>query len=162
MAVRALLLFLRTRPLRDRVSVAIHHPFKGLCSKTGSIETSCEPFSTIRDNSTTTIVYGGTVTGFWSYLSTTPPVHCAELIITSVHTMGGLPWWAAIVGVTILLRSLVTLPFAVHHNKILTRIELLQPTIKEINESMKYAIMVRSRREGLSVEEANRKYKKQV
>lgn len=64
--------------------------------------------------------------------------------------------------VTVALRSLVTLPLAVHQNKLLVRMELLLPTLKEYQEAVKHNIIGKSRRDNVPVEEANRRMMKEV
>jgi hypothetical protein len=56
----------------------------------------------------------------------------------------------------------ITLPLAVHQNKLITKIELLQPTLKELTEALKHRVTVESRNKGLSSETANKVFKKQV
>ena len=57
---------------------------------------------------------------------------------------------------------MITLPLAVYQNKLITRIELLQPTLKELTEALKHRVTVESRKEGLSSEAANKVFKKKV
>lgn len=85
-----------------------------------------------------------------------------EVFLQGIHEFSHLPWWAVILYSTAVLRTLITLPLAVHQNKVLARMELLQPTIKEYSEAIKHRVVGRCRREGLPVDEANRKYKKEV
>lgn len=60
------------------------------------------------------------------------------------------------------LRSIVTLPLAVKQNRIITHMELLQPTIKEYSEALKHNVVVKCKREGFSLEETNRRYRTEV
>lgn len=89
-------------------------------------------------------------------------IHLAEGFFQTVHHYSHLPWWAVIAFSTIILRSLVTLPFAVHQNKIIAKMELLLPTLKEYQEAVKHNVVGRCRQAGLPVEEANRRFKKEV
>ena len=57
---------------------------------------------------------------------------------------------------------MITLPLAVYQNKLITRIELLQPTLKELTEALKHRVTVESRKQGLSSEAANKVFKKKV
>lgn len=98
----------------------------------------------------------------YTYINTCGAVHYTEYFVQSVHQWTSLPWWAVIGGLTVTLRSLVTLPLAVHQNKVVTRMELLQPTLKEFSEAIKHNVVIRCRREGLPVEEANRRYRTEV
>ena len=90
-------------------------------------------------------------------------VHSAEQFLTSVHSLTGLPWWLVVVGSTVALRSVITLPLAIQQNKLIARIELLQPTIKEYKEAIKHNVVVKCRREGVQdLNEVNRRIYKQV
>ena len=90
-------------------------------------------------------------------------VHSAEQFLMSVHSLTGLPWWLVVVGSTIALRSVITLPLAIQQNKLIARIELLQPTIKEYKEAIKHNVVVKCRREGVQdLNEVNRRIYKQV
>lgn len=86
----------------------------------------------------------------------------AEYVLNTVHCYTSLPWWVVIGGLTVTLRSIVTLPLAVHQNKIITRMELLQPTLKEYSEALKHKVIVQCRREGVNVDEANRRLRSEV
>ena len=70
----------------------------------------------------------------------------------------GLPWWVIISGTTLLLRSALTVPLAIYQQKVVARIELLKPLISEYAEAIKHNIVVKCRREGQPVEEAERRY----
>lgn len=89
-------------------------------------------------------------------------INSAEGFFQAVHHYTHLPWWAVIVLSTVTLRSLVTLPLAIHQNKLLAKTELLLPTLKEYQEAVKHNVVGRSRRAGLPVEEANRIMRKEV
>lgn len=79
-----------------------------------------------------------------------------------MHEYTHLPWWAVITMTTFMLRTAVTLPLAIHQNKIIAKMELLKPTIKEYQEAVKHNVIVRCRRANLPVEEANRILMKEV
>lgn len=70
--------------------------------------------------------------------------------------------WAVIVGSTVVLRSIVTVPLAVHQNKLITTIELSQPTLQLMTEALKQRVVGEGRRMNLSAEEADRKFRKEV
>jgi len=89
-------------------------------------------------------------------------IHAAEGFFQAVHHYTHLPWWGVIVMTTIVLRSLITLPLAVHQNKILAKMELLMPTLKEYQEAVKHNVVTKCRRENLPHKEANRRVKKEV
>ena len=91
-----------------------------------------------------------------------PPLYVAQQCLETLHSWTHLPWWAVIVGTTVALRSLVTLPMAVYQNKLVAKIELLQPTLNMMTESLKHKVTVECRRAGMPVEEAENRYNKQV
>ena len=89
-------------------------------------------------------------------------IHLAEGFFQTVHHYSHMPWWAVIAFSTITLRSLMTLPLTVYQNKIVAKIELLAPTLKEYQEAVKHNIVVKCKRANLPVEEANRQIVKEV
>ena len=89
-------------------------------------------------------------------------IHLAEDFFQSVHHHSHMPWWAVIALSTITLRSLMTLPLTVYQNRIVAKIELLLPTLKEYQEAVKHNVVVRCKRANLPVEEANRQMMKEV
>lgn len=56
----------------------------------------------------------------------------------------------------------MTVPLAVHQNKLLTTIELSQPTLQMMTEALKVRVAGEGRRMNLSAEEAHRKFRKEV
>ena len=56
----------------------------------------------------------------------------------------------------------MTVPLAVHQNKLLTTIELSQPTLQMMTEALKMRVVGECRRMNLSAEEADRKFRKEV
>ncbi len=90
------------------------------------------------------------------------PISLVQSFLESVHSYTHLPWWCTIVLTCVGLRTVITLPLAVHQNKLITKIELLQPTLKELTEALKHRVTVESRNKGLSSETANKVFKKQV
>ena len=100
--------------------------------------------------------------GFFAGLASSPVVHAAEVLFSSVHSLSHLPWWAVIVVSTFSLRAFATLPLAVHQANLVCRIELLLPTVKELQEAVKHRVITECKREHLPVEEANRRMMKEV
>jgi inner membrane protein COX18 len=90
------------------------------------------------------------------------PISLAQSFLESVHSYTNLPWWCTIVLTCVGLRSAITLPLAVYQNKLITKIELLQPTLKELTEALKHRVTIESRNKGLSSQAANKVFKKQV
>ena len=100
--------------------------------------------------------------GYLASLASSPVVHAAETLFLNIHTHLHLPWWSVIVISTFSLRALATLPLAVHQAKLVSRIELLLPNVKELQEAVKHRVITECKREGLSVEEANKRMMKEV
>ena len=89
-------------------------------------------------------------------------IHAAEVFFQTVHYYTHLPWCSVIILATIVLRSLVTLPLAVYQNEIITKMELLMPTLKEYEEAVKHNVVTKCRREDVPYKEANRRVNKEV
>ena len=83
-------------------------------------------------------------------------VQAAEVFFQTVHYYTHLPWCGVIILTTIVLRSLVTLPLAIHQNKIITMMELLMPTLKEYQEAVKHNVVTKCRREDVPYKETNK------
>ena len=56
----------------------------------------------------------------------------------------------------------MTVPLAVHQNKLLTTIELSQPTLHMMTEALKMRVVGECRRMNLPAEEADRKFRREV
>ena len=70
-------------------------------------------------------------------------IHAAEVFFQTVHYYTHLPGCGVIILTPVVLRSLVTLPLAVHQNKIITKMELLMPTLKEYQEAVKHNVVTK-------------------
>ena len=68
-------------------------------------------------------------------------IHAVEVFFQTVHHYTHLPWCGVIILTTIVLRSLVTLPLAIHQNNVITKMELLMPTLKEYQEAVKHNVV---------------------
>lgn len=90
------------------------------------------------------------------------PISIAQNFLEAVHSYTHLPWWCTIIVTCIGLRSVITLPLAIHQNKLLTKIELLQPTLKELTEALKHRVTIECRSKGMSSQAANNIFKKKV
>lgn len=90
------------------------------------------------------------------------PIEIAQNVLETIHISTHLPWWSTIVLSCVGLRSLVTLPLGVYQNKLVAKIELLQPTLKELSEALKHRVTIECRRKGLPSQQANKLFKKQV
>lgn len=63
--------------------------------------------------------YQSYIGDIWSALSNSTPVAYLQNGLIYLHDTTGLPWWATIILSTFILRSFITLPFAVYQVKIL-------------------------------------------
>ena len=70
--------------------------------------------------------------------------------------------WAVIIGSTAVLRSVTTVPLAVHQNKLIAKIELHQPTVSMMTEALKHTVVGECRRSGLPADRADKLFKKRV
>lgn len=89
-------------------------------------------------------------------------IQCVENILTSTHQFTSMPWWVVIGGTTVLLRTVVTSPLLFYQHKMIAKMELLQPLIKEYAEALKHNIAVKCRREGLPSHVANKRLRIEV
>ena len=89
-------------------------------------------------------------------------VQVTQSSFETLHSLSHLPWWAVVVSATVVLRSLLTLPLALYQSRVVAKMELLLPTLKEYQEAVKHNVIVKCRRANLPVEEANRRLKKEV
>ena len=80
-------------------------------------------------------------------------------VLVSVNSLSGLPWWATIISTTVFLRLVITLPLARQQATTVARMELIQPTINEIVESLRHSITIKGKRSGKPVEEVNREFR---
>ena len=90
------------------------------------------------------------------------PVTSTAELFQLVHTYTHLPWWALIMVSTFSLRSIITLPLAIHQHKLIAKMELIQPTVAGYKEAVKHKVITQCRRANLPVEEANRRLKREV
>ena len=89
-------------------------------------------------------------------------VHAAKMFFQTVHYCTHLPWCGVIILTTIVLHSLVTLPLAIHQNKIITKMELPILTLKEYQEAVKHNVVTKCRREDIPYKKVNRRVNKEV
>ncbi|XP_032228236.1 cytochrome c oxidase assembly protein COX18, mitochondrial isoform X2 [Nematostella vectensis] len=89
-----------------------------------------------------------------------PPIYATQQVLEAIHTWTHLPWWATIIGVTVVLRTCITLPLAIRQNKLVAKIELLQPTLQMMTEALKHREAVECKRAGKTVEEFEKRFKK--
>ena len=131
---------------------------KRFTSSVHLIASNNQPIRSIQGSQTLPIIKTGLITSASSW----GVVHYVEFLLQGIHQYSSLPWWAVIMGTTIVLRTFITVPLAVHQNKILAQIELLKPTIIEYSEAIKHNIVIKCRRENLPSHVASMRYKKEV
>jgi len=85
-----------------------------------------------------------------------------QSIFESCHDISALPWWMSILGSTLLLRTVATLPVAIRQNKNAARADLLAPTLERQIESLKINLIVRAKREGKEEEETRKLVAKEI
>ena len=61
-----------------------------------------------------------------------PPIGGIINLLTSVHDITGLPWWASIAVTTVGLRTVWTLPLSIYGRQLQNRRELLKPELDHI------------------------------
>lgn len=83
-----------------------------------------------------------TQASFFKTLSESAPVGHFQNMLLTVHDYTGLPWWATIIGTTVVLRSAITLPLAIHQHYILAKVENLNMEMVEISEELKKEMAV--------------------
>lgn len=76
--------------------------------------------------------------------------------LEALQAATGLPWWACIVGATVALRTVVTLPLATNQHRRMARAELLAPTLKQWSEAIAHKVVAQCRQQNKSHEEANK------
>jgi membrane protein insertase Oxa1/YidC/SpoIIIJ len=91
-----------------------------------------------------------------------PPIYFAQQTLESIHSFTHLPWWGIILGLTLFLRTIITLPLAVRQNKLVAKIELLQPTLNMMSEALKHRVTVDCKRAGKTAAQFEAIYKKKV
>ena len=127
---------------------------------------------TISNATTTTATTTNTAT---NTAATIPPDHsfaiCDSSFAPICHLQHGLetlqattgaPWWVVIVGTTITLRTVVTLPLTVNQQRRLARAELLAPRLREWSEAIAHKVAGESRRAGLSHQDANTRAEREI
>ena len=60
--------------------------------------------------------------GWYGSLADSAPVHLFEHFLVSAQQVSGLPWWLSIVGVTLSVRTLITLPLAAYQLVIISKV----------------------------------------
>lgn len=79
-----------------------------------------------------------------------------------MHLYSSLPWWATIACTTVLLRVAVTLPLAVKQNRMVSKMELLKPMLKEVTDAVRYNTIARGQRAGKGKQQIQLQLMKEV
>ncbi|XP_069061731.1 cytochrome c oxidase assembly protein COX18, mitochondrial [Pleurodeles waltl] len=104
----------------------------------------------------------GGLLGWYESLADTAPVHLAETLLLALQEASGLPWWANIIGATVLLRTGVTLPLAVYQMHVIAKVENLQPEIDNLAKQLRYEVSVYGKQQGWSEKVAKFHFKKNL
>lgn len=75
------------------------------------------------------------------------PVAALQYVIEAVHVHSGLPWWASIVGTTLIIRAL-SIPILISQLKATCRLTLMRPQLEEVTEQMKECVDPKGLEEG--------------
>ncbi|XP_008570682.1 PREDICTED: mitochondrial inner membrane protein COX18 isoform X1 [Galeopterus variegatus] len=109
---------------------------------------------------TVSTVGSGGAGGWYEALAASAPVRGAEEVLLGAHAATGLPWWGSILLTTVALRVVVTLPLAAYQHYILSKVENLQPEIKNIARHLNQEVAVRAHQLGWSKRVARLTYLK--
>ncbi|XP_026199315.1 cytochrome c oxidase assembly protein COX18, mitochondrial isoform X1 [Anabas testudineus] len=102
------------------------------------------------------------VSGWYSDLADSAPVHLCEHLLVSVQQVSGLPWWLSIAVTTLSVRTLITLPLAAYQLVIISKVEVLQKEISELAKRLRYEVSVRARDRGWTERESRFQFQKNL
>ncbi|KAM6923504.1 cytochrome c oxidase assembly protein COX18, mitochondrial [Xenentodon cancila] len=106
---------------------------------------------------------GGTGSAEWyNSLADSTPVHLCEEFLVGAQQVSGLPWWLSIVGATVSVRTLITLPLAAYQLLILSKVEALQAEISELAKRLGYEVSVRSKERGWTEKQSRLQFQKNL
>lgn len=78
---------------------------------------------------------------YQGYLSPeSPPVALTMRYLETIHDVTGLPWWGSIILSTVILRTTVTLPFAIYTSHLMAKNGLLAPEIRNAELKLRMEI----------------------
>ncbi|XP_061445839.1 cytochrome c oxidase assembly protein COX18, mitochondrial [Rhineura floridana] len=107
----------------------------------------------------------GDPSGGWAWyeaLSSSVPVVWMESSVAAVQAASGLPWWATVVATSALLRTGLTLPLAALQNRVIAKLENLQPEIQSLAKHLRYEVSVCAKQQGWSEKLARFHFKKNL
>ncbi|KAM6980216.1 cytochrome c oxidase assembly protein COX18, mitochondrial [Aplochiton taeniatus] len=100
--------------------------------------------------------------GWYQSVADSAPVHFTEQFLLSVHETTGLPWWATIVGSTMALRAVITLPLGAYQMTIIGKVEALQAEIAELAKRLHYEVSVRAKQRAWTERDCRYQFKKNL
>ena len=65
-----------------------------------------------------------------------PPIGAIQSLLELVHSHTGLPWWASLAVTTAALRTVLTFPLMVYSMNNVSKLERLQPEIKNLSKEL--------------------------
>uniref|UniRef100_A0A3B4ENH5 Mitochondrial inner membrane protein COX18-like n=1 Tax=Pundamilia nyererei TaxID=303518 RepID=A0A3B4ENH5_9CICH len=102
------------------------------------------------------------LSGWYSSLADSTPVHLCEQLLVSVQEASGLPWWFSICVATLSVRTLVTLPLAAYQLVVISKVEALQAEISELAKRLRYEVSVTARERSWTERESRFQFKKNL
>lgn len=69
---------------------------------------------------------GSSLSGWYSDLADSAPVHLCEHLLVSMQQVSSLPWWLSIAVATLSVRTLITLPLAAYQLVIISKVPVLK------------------------------------
>lgn len=103
-----------------------------------------------------------TQAGIIKSISESTPVSYVQEFVVDIHSYTGLPWWASIIFTTVLLRTCITFPFAIHQNYIMAKIENLKIELPDIVKNLKIETTIAIKRFGWTEQHAKLVYIRSV
>ncbi|XP_064199970.1 cytochrome c oxidase assembly protein COX18, mitochondrial isoform X1 [Anguilla rostrata] len=100
--------------------------------------------------------------GWYESMADSTPVHLTEQLLVTMQQTTGLPWWASIIGTTLALRTVITLPLGAYQMVIIGKVEALQAEIAELAKRLRYEVSVRGKQLGWSEKVCRYQFKKNL
>lgn len=95
---------------------------------------------------------------YYTFPVFTSTQHALEMF----HTYSSLPWWATIVVSTVILRGVITLPLSSKQSRLIAKMELLRPTLKELTDAVRESIIIKGQRAGKSKNDVQKQLVKEL
>ncbi|XP_035280733.1 cytochrome c oxidase assembly protein COX18, mitochondrial isoform X1 [Anguilla anguilla] len=100
--------------------------------------------------------------GWYESMADSTPVHLTEQLLVTMQQTTGLPWWASIIGTTLALRTVITLPLGAYQMVIIGKVEALQAEIAELAKRLRYEVSVRGKQLDWSEKVCRYQFKKNL